>query len=246
MGSRLKSYIKSSVKRLGYTVVPNEGVDLVAQEHYLRRLFAELQIDCVLDVGANVGQYRDFLRYSVGYRGRIISFEPIPEHAEYLRKRAAEPNWAIKNYALGAESGTADFNVMKASVFSSFRKPDASKVKTYAAGNEVRETIKVDVRRLDDVLASLRVAGSRLYLKMDTQGFDLEVVKGAAETLRDVAALQTEASVAPIYAEMPDYITSIRTLEGLGFRLARIFTVDDSNLLQLVEFDCHMINRRFG
>jgi FkbM family methyltransferase len=235
--------------RFGYTIVGNWRVNMLAQEAYVRELFELLQIDYVLDVGANRGQFRDFLRYRVGYDKWIISFEPIPDHADYLRQMSVgDPAWKIENYALGSQSGTAQFNVMKRSTFSSFLTPDHSHVSSLVDLNQVQSTIEVAVTRLDDVLPSLvRSDGrSRLYLKLDTQGFDLEVVKGSAKTLADVAALQTEASIVPIYAGMPDYITSIRTLEAHGFRLAGIFPVSPPSALQLLEVDCHMVNTRFG
>ena len=69
----------------------------------LRNLFAELDIRCVLDVGANKGQYRDFLRSQVDYQGLIISFEPIQKNAVILQDRAKRDNrWFTYPYALGS------------------------------------------------------------------------------------------------------------------------------------------------
>ncbi len=102
-----------------------------------------------------------------------------------------------------------------------------------------------DVGYQREIFASLqeRRRFERPYLKMDTQGFDLEVVRGATETLRVVPVLQTEVSVRPLYAGMPDYITSIRTLEERGFELSGLFPVVYDTSFRVVEFDCVMANR---
>jgi hypothetical protein len=88
-----------------------------------------------------------------------------------------------------------------------------------------------------------RVGFDRPYLKLDTQGFDIEVLRGAADSLQAVRALQTEASVQGIYKGMPGYMDTLRHLDGLGFDITGMYTVSRDNALRLVEFDCVMINR---
>ncbi|HEX2790827.1 MAG TPA: FkbM family methyltransferase, partial [Steroidobacteraceae bacterium] len=86
-------------------------------------------IDCILDVGANVGQYHDFLRDKVLYRGPIVSFEPIGRNIDRLRERARfDSAWHIEGYALGAAEGALPLNVMVSDQFSSFLEPDHSRV----------------------------------------------------------------------------------------------------------------------
>ena len=81
--------VKDSVLRvsrsLGYEIVPLREMKERDFALHLRELLARLQIDCVLDVGANVGQYHDFLRDKVLYDGPIVSFEPVSRHVELLR-----------------------------------------------------------------------------------------------------------------------------------------------------------------
>jgi hypothetical protein len=102
--------VKDSVlkvsRSLGYDIVPlceMKERDVALQ---LRELLARLEIDCVLDVGANAGQYHDFLRDKAFYEGQIVSFEPVSRHVELLRERArADGHWHIEGYALGAKDG---------------------------------------------------------------------------------------------------------------------------------------------
>jgi hypothetical protein len=101
------------------------------------------------------------------------------------------------------------------------------------------------VRTLDVVLPVLqeRIGFDRPYLKIDTQGFDIEVLRGAGDSLPAVKALQTEASVIGIYKGMPQYMDTIRYLEQRGFDITGLYPVSRDSALRLVEFDCVMINR---
>jgi FkbM family methyltransferase len=242
----MKQLLGALFDRAGYTVVPNWRLEHYPAAVFLGKMLRLLEIDCVLDVGANTGQYHDFLRDQVGYRGKIVSFEPIPAHVELLRARAAsDHDWLIEGYALGSTPGHAEFNVMASTQFSSFLKPDNSKVQMFETLNETRQRVQVQVRRLDDVLPGLeeRIQVKSLYLKLDTQGFDLEVIKGAGAHLAKISALQTEASVVPIYDGAPGYATTIATLGDLGFDVSGIFPNNPSHFPRLIEFDCYMIRR---
>ena len=85
--------VKDSVLRVsrsfGYDIVPLREMKERDFALHLRELLAHLDIDCVLDVGANAGQYRDFLRDKVLYDGPIISFEPVSRHVPGLFIMAA-------------------------------------------------------------------------------------------------------------------------------------------------------------
>ncbi len=246
MINRIKYLIATTIERMGYTIVPNWRLKTYPQEQYLRRLFRELEIDCVFDVGANIGQYHDFIRNDVGFEGMIVSFEPIPSNVEILREKAKSDNkWIIEGYALGASSGNAFFNVMSTTEFSSFLEPDNSVIRRFSQGNSVKERITVEVKTLDQAVAELegRIEFAMPYLKLDTQGFDLEVVRGAHSSIRKFKALQTEASIKPIYAGMPNYLSSVEEFRAIGFELSGMFPVNDVTFPLLIEVDCHMISK---
>jgi FkbM family methyltransferase len=93
---------------------------------HLQQFFAHFGVDCVFDVGANCGQYATMVRDKVGFRGPIISHEPIPEMIERLRVLSAnDPNWYIEALALDREAGPAIFHVTAESEFSSLHAPSA-------------------------------------------------------------------------------------------------------------------------
>ena len=242
----MKRLAERLIAAAGYTVIPSWRMPTYTQAAYLRRLFEFARVSCVVDVGANTGQFHDFLRTAVGFDGWIISFEPVPHHATLLRERAlSERNWVCVECALGAKAGEAEFKIMSDTRFSSFLEPDHSAVGLFTSLNKVEQRISVRVDTLDMAMAKLRpeIDRTRVYLKMDTQGFDLEVLKGASATLFDVVALQTEASVKQVYAGMPDYKTTLSVLEGLGFELSAIFPNNAGHFPLLVEFDCYMVSK---
>jgi len=248
MASVLKKAILNLATSLGYQLTPHWRLATHPQATYLNQLLRWLDIDCVFDVGANTGQYRDFLRRNVEYDGTIVSFEPIPEHVELLRERArTDKKWHIEGYALGSTNGEAAFNVMAGSQFSSFLEPDHSSTKEFSTMNVVQRQVTVQVRALESVLPELqrRLGFSALYLKLDTQGYDMEVAKGAGAAMRAVRGLQTEASVTPLYTGAPDYCAAIGTFRSLGFELSGLFPNNPHHFPRLHEFDCHMIARDF-
>ena len=231
----------------GYAILPAWRLEHLEAATFLRDVFRVLDIRAVLDVGANLGQYRDFLREQVGFRGDIVSFEPIPSLARSMAARAAsDQRWRIVECALGASPGKAALNVMASSTFSSFHEPDHSRSSMFEQKNRVVERIEVQVRTLDHFVRETmpRAAPGRLFLKLDTQGSDLAVLEGAKGAVADIAAIQTEMSVVPIYEGAPDYATTIRALESSGFQLAGMMRNNRAGYpLQLIEFDCVMVSR---
>jgi FkbM family methyltransferase len=241
----LKDIAIRLAQRMGYTVIPNWRFERFHTASFMRRLFDFLDIDCVIDVGANTGQYRQFLRQEIEYQGYIVSFEPIPHHVTLLKEQARhDPKWIVNGCALGAHAGSSEFNIMANTEFSSFLKPTHDNVEIFRGQNDIQEKVLVKVRTLDDVILECRkeLGSKNIYLKLDTQGFDLEVLKGATNTLQSLRALQTEASVRKIYDGMPRYDETIRFLEERGFVMSGIYPNNAGHFPLLVEFDCYMIN----
>ena len=144
---------------------------------------------------------------------------------------------------MGAAEGSLPLNVMVSDQFSSFLEPDNSRAPDIGELNVPRHVETVAVRTLDTVLPALRerLGFERPYLKLDTQGFDMEVLRGGSASLSTVLALQTEASVIGIYKGMPTYMETIRYLGERGFELSGLYPVARDSSLRLFEFDCVMI-----
>lgn len=183
----------------------------------------EKGITLVFDVGANVGQYGTELR-SAGYRGKIISFEPQSAAWEKLSHAARkDQTWIIeKQMALGETSGTLELNVMKDNSLSSF----LPFVQTEENGGLVvvgQET--VDVQRLDDVAFEHIGEDDKVFLKIDVQGFEKEVLAGAKNLMKRIDGINLEMALAPVYAGETYYVDFVNTLRDQGFALACISPV---------------------
>jgi FkbM family methyltransferase len=206
---------------------------------HLLRVFERLAIDAVLDVGAHRGEYASSLR-RIGYRGAIVSFEPIQEvHAALARAAEGDDRWATHRLALSDRDGTATLHVASGTGFSSFHAFSEAAGRLYP-DLSVARTEEVPVRRLDGFLAeaTAHLRDPRLFLKMDTQGHDLAVLEGARGALGSVLALQSEASVEPLYEGVPALPDFLARLRDLGFRPSGFFPVArDADDLRLVEVD---------
>jgi FkbM family methyltransferase len=246
MAASLKKWVIELFRHLGYEIIPVSRIMPREIGTHLASLFRMLGTSCVFDVGANTGQYRDFLRNEVRYTGLIVSFEPVQKMVEILRQRAqSDPDWLVYHCALGAKTGTQPINVMSAETLSSFLAPDNSTTELFAPYNVVDHTENVEVRTLDSVIDELRAQrdiGKNLYLKMDTQGYDLEVIKGAERSLARIAAVQTELSCQAIYKNMPGYVEMLTALDQKGFQLSGLFPVNQDTSLRIIESDCVMLN----
>jgi FkbM family methyltransferase len=210
-------------------------------EDYLHNvLFPFLEIDCVLDVGAHTGEYALALR-DAGYRGDIVSFEPVDRSFELLVCRAeADPRWRVCNVALGEADETLEINVTETTTFSSLRRPRHDVVSEFAKGNVVARREPITVRRLDGLFDQVTAGldAAHPFLKMDTQGWDLHVIAGASGVLDRIAGLQSELSILPIYDGMPDFTVALSTYAELNFDVSAMFPVSRDRYLRLVEFDC--------
>ncbi len=237
----MRAFVEDIAGHLGYEITPKWRRPRLPMATKLKSIFAYFDIGMVIDVGANEGQYGDFLRAEVGYKGAIVSYEPVPEFAERLKiHTAADPLWSVRPYALGATSGELVINVMAGTFYSSFRNPLKSGMAVHDKQNSVARTALVPVHTLDTETFG-NSSLERTYLKLDTQGFDLEVLKGGPRTVSAIPAMQSEISFRAIYEGMPDYKEAFATFHAHGFSVSDMFLVSSDGQQRAVEFDCIMV-----
>lgn len=231
------------VSRVGLRVIPEWRLHGLPQSQYLSRLFKEGRVSSVIDVGANAGQYYDFLRNEVGFLGPVLSIEPISSLAQRLSARAQKQSqWKVENLALGPSEGRVEFNVMEHSEFSSLLAPTEFTKDYFSHGGAIRESVNVAMETLDQmILRYSDFLGDRIYLKLDTQGYDLLVMEGLKGEQERVIAVQTEASITPLYDGAPDYHKSITSLTERGYTLSGFYPNNTGHFPRLLEFDCHLI-----
>ncbi len=218
--------------------IPENPVSRFLELSHLRQLLQRLEVDCVLDVGANQGQFASELR-RIGFDGQIVSFEPIEREFAVLKARFREdPKWQGFQCALGRENKTTEMNVfVNLTVMSSLLAP--------VGKQKGVETQGVEVRRLDGLLPGILASNpaANIFLKMDTQGYDLEVFEGARGILERVRGLQSEISVRPLYQGMPHYLEALSLYENAGFDLSDLTIVSRTSDGDLQEMNCFMHRR---
>jgi len=188
-----RTRIRRFMERRGYTYGRNP----------MRRFFLDHDFDTVLDVGANRGQYATELREYWSYENKIVSFEPMSQAYSMLcEQMQGDDRWQGKNWALGESKTEQTINIAGNSASSSLLGMTKAHTDVLPHSEYVgKETI--EVRALDDEFADLVPQGDKVLLKVDTQGYELEVLKGATQSLKHIAALQLEISLSPLYDGAP-------------------------------------------
>ena len=231
----LKS-IRTLIRGYGYDVIKyNHRSNPIARRV---KLMSQYKIDLVFDVGANTGQYATNLR-TLGYRGRIVSFEPLTSAYKSLVSLADEdPLWYTVNIALGDQDGKAEINIASNSQSSSILDMLPSHTNSAPDSAYVGKE-EITIRKIDTIIDEYRRPANTLYLKIDAQGYEKTIIQGAINSLDKITGIQLEVSLIPLYkgeallADMIDYMSTqgytLMSLEpGHG----------DPSTGQLLQVDC--------
>lgn len=191
-----------------------------SRSFYGRRARILAGVDVVLDVGANRGQFARALRVH-GYANRIVSFEPLQEPFQKLSGLARlDPNWSCYQVGIGDRKGSMQMNVAANSLSSSFL-PMLPRHLVAAPHSRYTRQEKVQVTTLDSFFAD-QTAQERLFLKIDVQGFELAVLRGAESTLEQVLAIEMELSLVPLYEGQATLCPTLDELRARGFELVSV------------------------
>ena len=204
----------------------------------LRAMLDRLEIDLVIDVGANQGQFASALRQI--YSGEIISFEPVSSAYEKCAQRAAaDTEWRVFKCALGEAEAEQPIYVSNRTVFSSLLKANDFSAQRFGSDAQQSTQEMIRIRRLDEFAreTGLALDGRRIFLKLDTQGYDLNVFRGVGDLLAQVQMMQSEVSVTPIYKGMPRWTDVLASYENAGFKVCGMFPVS-RDACGVIEFDC--------
>lgn len=218
----LRHVIRRGLWRLGYEAHRfRPAMSALARR---KKLLQTYSIATVLDVGANTGQFAKELRGDLGYRGDIFSYEPLA--AAYARLAVAcrgDPKWRAFNFALGAQSGSTVIHV-GANSFSSSMLEMLPKHREVEPDSRYIGQERVEVRTLDATLHDLPRAAlaGEILLKIDTQGFEREVLRGADASLARIRTLQVELSLVPLYRDAPSIGEMCELLARKGYALVSL------------------------
>jgi FkbM family methyltransferase len=195
-------------------------------------------VDCVLDIGANRGQYgRELRRF--GYSGHIRSFEPLPDaYSSLVSAASRDPRWSTWRFALGPEEGTALLNVAgNEAAASSSVLPMLPRHENAAPEVKYVEAIEVPMRRLDSLWEEIVRTEAVPFIKVDVQGFEGGVLDGATESLHRTTGLQLEISLVPLYQGGLSPREVFERMDDLGMHLVYVqpgfFDPNTGELLQM-------------
>ena len=222
--------IRAAYKRLGILHVGRRRVrDLID-------FIENRQIDTVIDVGANVGQFGESLR-SGGYKGKIVSFEPTKSAYQVLSKKAElDGAWETHHCGLGAAPGTAILHASQLSVFNSILEL-SNVAKLHDNRMTVDHTEEITINTLDQAVGSL---AGKMLLKIDTQGYEKQVMEGARQTMSRAAGILLELPVVRTYEGEWQFHDALKYMAEAGFVPAQIQAVGyhGSDNVSAVDFDC--------
>jgi FkbM family methyltransferase len=198
-------------------------------------LLRRFDIDLVFDVGANVGGWARLLRER-GYRGRIISIEPgSPQFAALSAAASSDPRWEVHRAGAGAVDGIETFNVASNLVSSSFLALTDEFTAAHA-GVEVDMQEQVQIYRLDRYADEVP-PGSRVWVKLDIEGYELRAIAGASQLLGKTEIVEVELTTTRLYDHEPLFYEVAPALYELGFELIAVGSAVTAPSGRTVRFD---------
>jgi FkbM family methyltransferase len=220
--ARSAETVQRGLRRLGYELRAYEPGPTPHEDDLRRaKLLRSEEIDLVLDVGANAGQFAQRLR-GAGYGGRIVSFEPLSEvFGELSRHAAGDATWEARRLALSDEDGEAEIHVAGNSWSSSLLEMGARHLQS-APESAYVGTETVRTARLDSVWEEVARGAAYPFLKLDVQGFEMHVLRGAERSLGRLRGLQAELPLASLYEGDRPWREVVDHLGEHGFALAGV------------------------
>lgn len=235
MNASVKYSIRRMLARFGYGIHPMTFFPVGR----LMKLFQTHGINMLLDIGANTGQFAMNIQI-YGYKGRIVSFEPVQSAYDELSKNAAQrPGWTVVRMGIGDESREMDINVSGSFTLSSSFSAMLPKHLEVAPNTAYTGQERVVVRPIDDVFSGYCGDGDRVFMKVDTQGYEANVIRGAEKSLPRIAGVQLELSLEQLYEGEALAHDMIGLMLSKGYRLVNIEEgMSDPRTGHLLQCDC--------
>jgi len=225
-----------TIKQQVVKIFRKVGLDLSRydpQSHPVARrlmLMESYEVDLVLDVGAYLGAYGQELRVE-GFNGRIVSFEPVPRFYKRLNALVARyEDWDTHMFALGDKTGAQTMNLAGNNASSSIL-PMLDKHAEAAPESKYIGQENIQVKKLDDIFTDIKKGASSVWLKIDAQGYEYNILQGATNSLRDIQTVQLEVSFIPLYEGAKSFKELFLYMDSLGFSIVGVepFFVDKTN-----------------
>lgn len=215
--------VRTSIKKLLDGVTHPFGINIeryFGNEVGLKQIatvYKERGVNLLLDVGANTGQYAMSM-IKLGYSGKIVSFEPLTDAYETLKKNQLKySNWQVyERAAIGDYCGKTMINVSANSHSSSILPIKDTHIKAAPSAKYI-DQLETTLYTLDSIFINFAKDSDKICLKLDTQGFEDKVLAGASESLQKIDLIQLELSLIPLYEGGKTIEWMLPYLNGLGF-----------------------------
>jgi FkbM family methyltransferase len=211
-----KKIIKNIFKKFGLEIKkynPQDDFNFL-----ITRCIKKFQIDCFWDVGANIGQTGESIRKH-GYTGNILSFEPQEEaYKKLLKNSFNDPKWKIYEKCGLGQNGLKKINISKNSVSSSFLEMENLHIDKNPESKFIKKE-EVKIISLSDVFNKEKNSFKKNFLKIDTQGYEKEVLDSGENILDNFIGISCEISVQPLYKNEAKFLDIIKYLSTKGFEI---------------------------
>lgn len=214
--STIKAATKALVRRTGFEVQRQDPGGSYPKRR--QSLIEDKGIGTVFDIGAHAGEFGESLRHH-GYRGRIVSFEPVATQFERLNQvAAADPAWSCRKVAVGDRTGEVEIHISGNDGFSSsIREMDARHEEADPASSYVgSETVEISTLDQEQTHGG---DATPFFLKVDTQGFESEVLAGGSNTLQRCAMVELELGLVELYSGQALFDELVALMADKGFVL---------------------------
>ena len=214
----MKAFLKNIARKFGYDILHLPTDPHVRQQLWL---LEKNHIDLIFDIGANQGQFANKIR-GWGYKGRIVSFEPLPQAFHKLKEISLnDNNWEAVNTAIGNFDGYVDINISQNSYSSSILGILPLHVESAPDSIYVGKS-EVPITKLDTIINKYYNNGQNLFVKVDTQGYEKSVIDGCENSLYRIKGFQMELSIIPLYKGEILMQDMVDILRAKGFKLMLI------------------------
>lgn len=183
----------------------------------LKQLGIEFQT--IIDVGANQGQFSVAIS-KLFPSAKIICIEADDKVIKKLKKNINNLNFQIINSAVGNYCGYAKFNVNNDSQVSSLLELGSERIKYYPKSHVLNKK-EIRINKLDNLLKKIQINRTSL-LKIDVQGYELNVLKGAKSSLKKIDWCLIEIALANLYEDEPSIEEIILFMNKLSFKFHSI------------------------
>lgn len=171
----------------------------------------------IIDIGASGGIHARWKKLTPYYTA--ILFEPDPREYEQLAKVSPQ-NHIVLNTALAAKKGPIHLNLCRKQQVSSVFKPNFNLLKRFPEFERfnVESSVCLDADTLDNQLSQHQIDNID-FIKLDTQGYELDILKGSTHTIDQVIGVETEVEFIPMYENQPLFGDMNTFMTDKGFEL---------------------------